>query len=61
MIIFFILTTLMCDSGVILKGEIRCSSLFGLKGLNDWLKYRPLLCSVAKWPIQLKLISVSLT
>ena len=30
-IISFILTTLMFNSGVKLLGEIRCSSLFGLK------------------------------
>ena len=33
-IISFILTTLMCDSGAILLGEIRNSSPFGLKGLT---------------------------
>ena len=32
-IISFILMTLMCDSGVILKGEIRCQSLSGIKVL----------------------------
>ena len=30
-IISFILITLMCDSGVILLGEIRCWSLLGVK------------------------------
>ena len=34
-IISFILMTLMFDSGVILKGEIRCLSLSGIKGLNN--------------------------
>ena len=34
-IISFILTTLMCDSGVILLGEIRCWSLSGFKGLTS--------------------------
>ena len=34
MTISFILTTLMCDSGAILLGEIRNSSPFGLKGLT---------------------------
>ena len=34
-IISFILMTLMFDSGVILKGEIRCWSLSGIKGLNN--------------------------
>ena len=33
-IISFILMTLMFDSGVILKGEIRCSSPSGIKGLS---------------------------
>ena len=33
MIISFILVTLMFDSGVILKGEIRCHSLLGAKRL----------------------------
>ena len=45
-IISFILITLMFDSGVILKGEIRCWSLSGIKGLSElqglfsdrWLK-----------------------
>ena len=32
-IISFILMTSMFDSGVILKGEIRCWSLLGVKGL----------------------------
>ena len=31
-IISLILETLMFDSGVILKGEIRCYSLLGVKG-----------------------------
>ena len=34
-IIAFILITLMFDSGVILKGEIRCKSLSGIKGLKE--------------------------
>ena len=33
-IISFILMTLMFDSGVILKGEFRCWSLSGIKGLK---------------------------
>ena len=33
-IISFILMTLMLDSGMILKGEIRCWSLLGIKGLT---------------------------
>ena len=33
-IISFILMTLMFDSGVILKGEIRCKSPSGIKGLG---------------------------
>ena len=32
--IFFILMTLMCNSGVILLGEITCLSLLGVKGLT---------------------------
>ena len=32
-IIVFILVTFMCDSGVILYGEIRCCTLLELKGL----------------------------
>ena len=32
-IISLILMTLMCDSGVIQLGEIRCASLSGVKGL----------------------------
>ena len=35
MIISFILTTLMLDSWVILKGEIRCWSLSGIRGLRE--------------------------
>ena len=34
MIIFFILVTLICDSGVIQQGEIRCLSLLGCNGLK---------------------------
>ena len=30
--ISFILMALMCDSGMILKGEIRCKALLGFKG-----------------------------
>ena len=33
-IISFILLTVMCDSGVILSGEIRYQSLLGFKGLQ---------------------------
>ena len=33
-IIVFILVTFMCDSGVILYGEIRCCTLLELKGLT---------------------------
>ena len=33
-IIVFILVTFMCDSGVILSGEIRCCTLLELKGLT---------------------------
>ena len=39
MIISFILLTLMFDSGVIMKGEIRCQSLMGVKGLNPEQPY----------------------
>ena len=35
-ITFFILMTLMCDSGMILLGDIRCLSLLQLKGLFHW-------------------------
>ena len=41
-IISFILMTLMCDSGVILWGEIRCWSLLGFKGLTRRKKGVPL-------------------
>ena len=34
-IISFILVTLMCDSRMILLGEIRCKSLLGVNGLRD--------------------------
>ena len=34
-IISCILITLMFDSGVMLKGEIRCKSLSGIKGLKE--------------------------
>ena len=34
-IIAFILITLMFNSGVILKGGIRCKSLSGIKGLKE--------------------------
>ena len=34
-IISFILGTLMCDSGVLLQGEIRCKAPFGIKGLIE--------------------------
>ena len=37
-IISFILMTLTCDSGVILRGEIRCWSLLGFKGLIKLVK-----------------------
>ena len=39
MITSFILLTLMFDSGVIMKGEIRCQSLIGVKGLNPEQPY----------------------
>ena len=38
MIIYFILMTSMCDSVVILKGEIRCWSLLGVRGLRSHIK-----------------------
>ena len=34
-IVFFILMTIMFDSGMILKGEIRCQSVLGIKGSKD--------------------------
>ena len=34
LIIFILLMTLMCDAGVIMKEEIRCWSLFGVKELK---------------------------
>ena len=34
-IVFFILMTIMFDSGMILKGEIRCPSVLGIKGSKD--------------------------
>ena len=36
-IISFILTTVIIDPRVVMKGEIRCSSLSGVKGLNERL------------------------
>ena len=42
-IIFFILVTLMCDSGVIQQGQIRSLSLLGCKGLI-WLPPPVTLC-----------------
>ena len=34
-IVFFILMTIMFDSGMMLKGEIRCPSVLGIKGSKD--------------------------
>ena len=36
-IISFILTTVIIDPRVVMKGEIRCPSLAGVKGLNERL------------------------
>ena len=36
-IISFILTTVIIDPRVVMKGEIRCPSLSGVKGLNERL------------------------
>ena len=38
LIISRVLMTLMFDSGLILYGEIRCQSFFGVKGLNTNIK-----------------------
>ena len=56
-IISFILMTLMCDSGLILWGEIRCSSLLGFKGLK-----KPSKCDHSKngvWLCILKFVGES--
>ena len=44
-IISFILMTLMLDSWMILKGEIKCQSLLGIKGLKG-----------SKWYLELILV-----
>ena len=44
-IISFILMTIMFDSGMILKGEIRCWSLLGIKVLiTVYILYAPSIC-----------------
>ena len=53
-IISFILMALMCDSGLILQGEIRCWSLLGVKGLScsvgaEQKRCAPSLRWVYKW------------